>query len=99
MTGNIYDIAPGITYIGVDDHAIDLFENQYKVAEGVTYNSYLVEGEKIAVVDTTDDHTGTEWLENLQKVLDGRKPDYLIIEHLEPDHSSLISTFAEIYPE
>ncbi|MDE6022413.1 MAG: MBL fold metallo-hydrolase [Muribaculaceae bacterium] len=58
-----------------------------------------MECEKIAVVDTTDDHTGTEWLENLQKVLDGRKPDYLIIEHLEPDHSSLISTFAEIYPE
>lgn len=99
MTGNIFDIAPGITYIGVDDHAIDLFENQYKVPNGVTYNSYLVEGEKIAVVDTTDDQTGTEWLENLQKALGERKPDYLIIEHLEPDHSSLISTFAEIYPE
>lgn len=99
MTGNIFEIAPGITYIGVDDHAIDLFENQYKVPNGVTYNSYLVEGEKIAVVDTTDDQTGTEWLENLQKALGERKPDYLIIEHLEPDHSSLISTFAEIYPE
>lgn len=99
MTGNIFEIAPGITYIGVDDHAIDLFENQYKVPNGVTYNSYLVEGEKIAVVDTTDDQTGTEWLENLQKALGARKPDYLIIEHLEPDHSSLISTFAEIYPE
>lgn len=99
MTGNIFEIVPGITYIGVDDHAIDLFENQYKVPNGVTYNSYLVEGEKIAVVDTTDDQTGTEWLENLQKALGERKPDYLIIEHLEPDHSSLISTFAEIYPE
>lgn len=99
MTGNIFEIVPGITYIGVDDHAIDLFENQYKVPNGVTYNSYLVEGEKIAVVDTTDDQTGTEWLENLQKALGEKKPDYLILEHLEPDHSSLISTFAEIYPE
>lgn len=99
MTGNIFEIVPGVTYIGVDDHEIDLFENQYRVSNGVTYNSYLVEGDKIAVVDTTDDQTGSEWLENLQKALNGKKPDYLIIEHLEPDHSSLIATFAEIYPE
>ncbi len=99
MTGNIFEVAPGITYIGVDDHAIDLFENQYAVPNGVSYNSYLIKGDKIAVVDTTDDTTGTEWLDNLQKALDGKKPDYLIIEHLEPDHSSLISTFVEIYPE
>ncbi len=99
MTGNIFEIVPGITYIGVDDHEIDLFENQYTVPNGVCYNSYLIKGEKIAVVDTTDDQTGTEWLANLQKALDGSKPDYLIIEHLEPDHSSLISTFVEIYPE
>ncbi len=99
MTGNIFEIVPGITYIGVDDHEIDLFENQYKVPQGVCYNSYLIKGEKIAVVDTTDDQTGTEWLANLQSALDGKKPDYLVIEHLEPDHSSLISTFAEIYPE
>ncbi len=99
MTGNIYEIVPGITYIGVDDHQIDLFENQYKVPQGVSYNSYLIKGEKIAVVDTTDDQTGTEWLANLEKALDGARPDYLIIEHLEPDHSSLISTFVEIYPE
>ncbi len=99
MTGNIFEIVPGITYIGVDDHAIDLFENQYKVPQGVSYNSYLIKGEKTAVVDTTDDQTGTEWLANLQKALGDRKPDFLIIEHLEPDHSSLISTFAEIYPE
>ena len=99
MTGNIFEVVRGITYIGVDDHAIDLFENQYKVPEGVSYNSYLIKGEKTAVVDTTDDQTGTEWLANLQKALDGRKPDYLIIEHLEPDHSSLISTFVEIYPD
>lgn len=99
MTGNIFEVAPGITYIGVDDHAIEQFENQYAVPNGVSYNSYLIKGERIAVVDTTDDQTGTEWLANLNKALDGAKPDYLIIEHLEPDHSSLISTFAEIYPE
>lgn len=99
MTGNIFEIAPDITYIGVDDHAIELFENQYKVPQGVSYNSYLIKAEKIAVVDTTDDQTGTEWLANLQKALDGARPDFLVIEHLEPDHSSLISTFVEIYPE
>ncbi|MDE6638233.1 MAG: MBL fold metallo-hydrolase [Muribaculaceae bacterium] len=99
MTGNIFEVAPDIIYIGVDDHAIEQFENQYAVPNGVCYNSYLIKGEKIAVVDTTDDQTGTEWLANLNKALDGAKPDYLIIEHLEPDHSSLISTFAEIYPE
>ena len=99
MTGNIFEVAPGITYIGVDDHTIEMFENQYKVPLGVSYNSYLIKGDKTAVVDTTDDQTGTEWLANLQKALDGARPDYLIVEHLEPDHSSLISTFAEIYPE
>ena len=99
MTGNIFEVAPGITYIGVDDHTIEMFENQYKVPLGVSYNSYLIKGKKTAVVDTTDDQTGTEWLANLQKALDGARPDYLIVEHLEPDHSSLISTFAEIYPE
>lgn len=99
MTGNIFEVAPGITYIGVDDHMIDLFENQYKVPQGVSYNSYLIKGKKIAVVDTTDDQTGTEWLANLTKALDGAKPDFLVIEHLEPDHSSLISTFVEIYPD
>ena len=99
MTGNIFEVAPGITYIGVDDHTIEMFENQYKVPLGVSYNSYLIKGEKTAVVDTTDDQTGTEWLANLQKALDDARPDYLIVEHLEPDHSSLISTFAEIYPE
>ena len=99
MTGNIFEVAPGIIYIGVDAHTIELFENQYKVPQGVSYNSYLIKGDKIAVVDTTDDQTGTEWLANLTKALDGAKPDYLVIEHLEPDHSSLISTFVEIYPD
>lgn len=99
MTGNIFEVVPGVTYIGVDDHEIEMFENQYKVPCGVSYNSYLIKGGKIAVVDTTDDQTGTQWLANLQKALDGARPDYLIIEHLEPDHSSLISTFVELYPE
>ena len=99
MTGNIFEVAPGITYIGVDDHKTEMFENQYKVPQGVSYNSYLIKAGKTAVVDTTDDQTGTEWLANLQKALSGRRPDYLVIEHLEPDHSSLISTFVELYPE
>lgn len=99
MTGNIFEVVPDIIYIGVDDHEIEKFENQYNVPNGVSYNSYLIKGKKIAVVDTTDDQTGTEWLANLNKALDGAKPDYLIIEHLEPDHSSLISTFVEIYPQ
>lgn len=99
MTGNIFEIAPDIIYIGVDDHSLDLFENQYNVPEGICYNSYLIKGEKTAVVDTTDDRTGEEWLSNLRQALGDRRPDYLIIEHMEPDHSSLISTFLEIYPE
>lgn len=99
MTGTIFDITDNIQYIGVDDKSLDLFENQYQVPEGVSYNSYLIIDKKIAVVDTTDDRTGEEWLANLKKALDGKKPDYLIIEHMEPDHSSLIATFLEIYPD
>lgn len=99
MTGNIFNVTDGITYIGVDDPTLDLFENQYHLSDGVSYNSYLVKGEKTAVIDTTDDRTGEEWLGNLKKALDGNKPDYLVIEHMEPDHSSLIETFTEIYPE
>lgn len=99
MTGIIFDITDNIQYIGVDDKSLDLFENQYHVPEGVSYNSYLIIDKKIAVVDTTDDRTGEEWLANLKKALDGKKPDYLIIEHMEPDHSSLIATFLEIYPD
>lgn len=99
MTGNIFDVAPGITYIGVDDPTLDLFENQYHLSDGISYNSYLIKGEKIAVIDTTDDRTGEEWLANLRKALDGKTPDYLIVEHMEPDHSSLIQTFTEIYPD
>ncbi|MCM1489615.1 MAG: FprA family A-type flavoprotein [Muribaculum sp.] len=99
MTGNIFNITDNIKYIGVDDHSLDLFENQYRVKEGICYNSYLIKGEKTAVMDTTDDRTGEEWLSNLRQALGDARPDYLIIEHMEPDHSSLISTFMEIYPE
>lgn len=99
MTGNIFNISDNIVYIGVDDNTLDLFENQYKVPDGMCYNSYLIKGDKTAVVDTTDGRTGEEWLSNLRKALGDRQPDYLIVEHMEPDHSSLISTFMEIYPE
>lgn len=99
MTGNVFDITEKITYIGVADRSLDLFENQYPVPDGITYNSYIIKGEKSAVVDTTDIRTGEEWLANLEKGLAGAKPDYLIIEHLEPDHSSLISRFTQLYPD
>lgn len=99
MEGTIFKVNSDITYIGVDDHSLDLFENQYRVAQGVSYNSYLIKGEKTAVVDTTDDRTGEQWLANLRAALEQESPDYLIIEHMEPDHSSLISTFLEIYPD
>lgn len=99
MTGNASDISEKISYIGVDDHGIDLFESQYAVPQGITYNSYIIKGEKTAVVDTTDSRTGAAWLENLRLGLGDRRPDYLIIEHLEPDHSALISDFIEIYPD
>lgn len=99
MGNDIYEICDGIEYIGVYDRYLDLFESQYEVPEGMTYNSYLIKGEKTAVIDTTDGHTGEEWLINLRHALGDRKPDYLIIEHLEPDHSALIDTFVQIYPE
>lgn len=99
MEGNTFRINDNVSYIGVYDKTLDLFENQYKTPEGISYNSYLIEGEKTAVVDTTDDRTGEEWLCNLRKALGDRKPDYLIIEHLEPDHSSLLTAFVEAYPE
>lgn len=94
-----FEILPGVTYIGVDDYDLELFENQYKVPKGISYNSYVVKGEKIAVVDTTDEHTGAMWLANLSDALGTATPDYLVIEHLEPDHSSLITEFVNRYPE
>lgn len=99
MTTTNFNINENIVFIGVNDPTLDLFENQYRVPRGISYNSYLAKGEKTAVIDTTDDRTGEEWLSNLRDALGGGKPDYLIIEHLEPDHSSLISTFLNVYPD
>ena len=87
-----------ITYIGVDDKDLDLFESQYAVPEGMCYNSYLVEGEKIAVMDSVDKRKTNEWLDKLAAALDGRTPNYLIVQHMEPDHSGSVAAFLQKYP-
>ncbi len=92
-------ITNDIKYIGVNDHEVDLFEGQYDVPLGMAYNSYVILDEKIAVFDTVDIHFGDEWLANLEAVLDGKTPDYLIVQHMEPDHSANIKTFVDKYPE
>ena len=92
-------ITNDIRYIGVNDHDIDLFEGQYIVPDGMAYNSYVIIDEKIAVMDTVSADFGEEWLANLENVLGGRKPDYLIIHHMEPDHSANIDKFISAYPE
>ena len=79
-------ITNDIKYVGVNDHNIDLFEGQYIVPAGMAYNSYVIMDEKIAVMDTVDCNFGDEWLKNIEEVLDGRKPDYLIVQHMEQDH-------------
>ena len=89
-----------IRYVGVNDHDVDLFEGQYVVPNGMAYNSYVVLGErKVAVMDAVDAHFVGEWLENLETALDGRTPDYLVVHHMEPDHSAGIAAFAKKYPE
>lgn len=88
-----------IKYVGVNDTAIDLFEGQYSVPHGMSYNSYVIIDEKIAVTDTVDAAFTDEWLGNLEAVLEGRTPDYLIVQHMEPDHSANIKSFADAYPE
>ena len=92
-------IADGIHYIGVNDHELDLFEGQYVVPNGMAYNSYVIVDEKVAVMDSVEAHFGDEWLGKLEAVLDGRTPDYLIVQHMEPDHSANIATFMDRYPE
>ncbi len=87
-----------VKYIGVDDKDLDLFESQYSIPNGISYNSYVILDEKIAVMDTVDARKGNEWFENLEIELGGRTPDYLVISHLEPDHSANIKTFTEKYP-
>lgn len=94
----IMEITNDIKYIGVNDHKIDLFEGMYNVPEGMTYNSYVILDEKIAVMDTVDRSFGEEWITHIENVLGGRVPDYLIVHHMEPDHSSNIRRFAEKYP-
>lgn len=93
------NITKDIKYIGVNDHDIDLFEGQYVVENGMAYNSYVIVDDKIAVMDTVDARFRHEWLDNLADVLDGRKPDYLIVQHMEPDHSANIMSFVAAYPE
>lgn len=93
------EITKDIIYIGVNDHDIDLFEGQYAVPAGMAYNSYVIKDEKIAVMDTVDAHFGEQWLANLRDALDGRTPDYLVVQHMEPDHSANIAAFAQAYPD
>ncbi len=88
-----------ILYVGVNDHRVDLFEGQYDVPNGMAYNSYVIIDDKIAVMDTVDRNFGKQWLGSIENVLAGRKPDYLIVQHMEPDHSANIRAFAEVYPE
>lgn len=93
------NISKDILYVGVNDHQVDLFEGQYVVPNGMAYNSYVILDEKTAVMDTVDQHFGAEWLENVKAALNGRTPDYLVVQHMEPDHSANISRFLEAYPE
>lgn len=92
-------VTEDIRYIGVNDHDVDLFEGQYTVENGMSYNSYVILDEKVAVMDTVDAHFGVEWLQNLETELNGRRPDYLVVQHMEPDHSANIAVFMETYPE
>ena len=92
-------ITNDIRYIGVNDHTVDLFEGQYPVPNGIAYNSYVILDEKIAVMDTVDGGFAHQWLDNLSAVLNGRKPDYLIVQHMEPDHAANVDLFLSVYPE
>ncbi len=92
-------ITNDIKYIGVNDHQVDLFEGQYVVPNGMAYNSYAILDEKIAIMDTVDRNFTHEWLDNIQRILGSRQPDYLVIQHMEPDHSANIDNFLKIYPE
>ncbi len=92
-------ITQDIRYIGVNDHQVDLFEGQYVVPNGMSYNSYAILDEKVAIMDTVDQNFGDAWLKNIETVLAGRKPDYLVVQHMEPDHSANIDVFLKAYPE
>ncbi len=92
-------ITNDIRYLGVNDHQVDLFEGQYVVPNGMAYNSYAILDDKIAIMDTVDQHFTSQWLENLREVLGNRKPDYLVVQHMEPDHAANIDNFMKTYPE
>ena len=92
-------ITNDIRYVGVNDHEIDLFEGQYIVPNGMSYNSYVILDEKIAVMDAVDANFVDEWLDNIRRELKGRKPDYLVVQHMEPDHSAGIDDFLAAFPE
>jgi len=92
------NITKDIIYVGVDDTQIDLFEGQYMVPNGMAYNSYVIKDEKIAVMDSVEAHFGEEWLANIEKATEGKAPDYIIVQHMEPDHSGNIATFMDKYP-
>ena len=92
-------ISNDIKYVGVNDHEIDLFEGQYDVENGMAYNSYVIVDEKIAVMDTVDKNFKDEWLSNVERVLGDKTPDYLVVQHMEPDHSSNIVAFADKYKD
>ena len=92
-------VTDSVKYIGVDDHDIDLFESQYVVPNGVSYNSYVILDEKVAVMDTVDARKTDEWLANLEEALEGRNVDYIVVSHMEPDHAASLQVLAEKYPE
>lgn len=92
------EITKDILYVGVNDHDVDLFEGQYTVPNGMAYNSYLIQDEKVAVMDSVDAHFADQWLTNIASILGRRSPDYLIIQHMEPDHSGSLQAFAQAYP-
>ena len=89
----------GIHYVGVNDYEIKLFEGQYLVPNGMAYNSYIIADEKIAIMDSVDKHFAAEWLANIKKLLCDKKPDYIVIQHMEPDHSASLTDFLREYPE
>ena len=95
---NSVTISDAIQYVGANDHEIDLFESQYVVPNGISYNSYVILDEKIAVMDTVDWRATEEWFSNVENMLNGKTPDYLVISHLEPDHASNIANFVEKFP-
>lgn len=99
MTKTMKKVTLDTYYVGVNDHEIDLFEGQYDVPNGMSYNSYIIKDEKIVVMDTVDQNFGDEWLRNIEEALEGRLPNYLVVQHMEPDHSANIMKFLSVYPE